>query len=95
MDVWDQEFVDLVVPGHFTIGTSGNGGFEFGAVFGQMDCHVEKQGNRERLAFTWEGNDECDPANGRGWITVKGDQMKGHIYFHLGDDSGFAARKGT
>ena len=42
MDAWDQDFVDLVVPGHFTIRKDGTGCFQFGAVQGEMDCRIEK-----------------------------------------------------
>jgi hypothetical protein len=39
-----------------------------------------------------EGNDESDPASGRGWAALEEDgSLRGHIYFHLGDDSGFRA----
>ena len=38
--------------------------------------------------FSWEGNDECDRASGRGWAALKAvGSLHGHIYFHLGDDS--------
>jgi hypothetical protein len=44
------------------------------------------------VEFTWEGNDESDPASGRGWAVLEeGGSLSGHIYFHLGDDSGFRA----
>jgi hypothetical protein len=44
------------------------------------------------VEFTWEGNDESDPASGRGWAALEEDgSLRGHIYFHLGDDSGFRA----
>ena len=51
MDQWDQEFVDLVVPGHVTIGKSGKGSFEFGAVEGEIDCRMRKTDKHERLDF--------------------------------------------
>jgi len=44
------------------------------------------------VEFTWEGNDESDPASGRGWAALEEDgSLRGHIYFHLVDDSGFRA----
>ena len=34
------------------------------------------------------------PASGRGWATLNPDgTLVGHIYFHLGDDSGFRAER--
>ena len=43
--------------------------------------------------FTWDGNDEMDPAQGRGWAALNGDEIEGRIYFHQGDDSPFKAKK--
>jgi uncharacterized protein YndB with AHSA1/START domain len=93
MDQWDQEFIDLVVPGHVTIRKSGKGSFQFGAVEGEMDCRMQKTGKGERLEFTWDGFDEGDRVSGRGWVLVDGRTMTGHLFFHLGDDSAFEAMK--
>jgi hypothetical protein len=52
---------------------------------------VERDG-RPCVEFSWEGNDECDPASGRGWAVLEEDgSLRGRIFFHLGDDSGFTA----
>ena len=49
---------------------------------------------RSTARFTWEGNDEMEHVFGRGWTSVRPDgSMRGHIYFHQGDDSEFVARK--
>lgn len=93
MDEWDQDFVDLVVPGHIRIRRDGSGSFQFGAVQGEMDCRLEKSADNTILGFSWDGSDECDQASGRGWITVNGKRMEGRIFFHLGDDSNFTAEK--
>jgi len=45
------------------------------------------------VEWTWDGNDEMDPAQGRGWAVLKGDELHGMIYFHQGDDSEFVAKK--
>jgi hypothetical protein len=46
------------------------------------------------LGFTWDGNDDCDHASGRGWAVLEEDgSLSGRIYFHLGDDSGFRAAR--
>jgi len=93
MDKWDQDFVDLVAPGHIKIQKDGSGAFQFGAVQGEMDCRVVKTADHSILEFSWDGSDECDHASGRGWVSVNGKQMEGHIFLHLGDDSGFTAEK--
>ena len=93
METWDQEFVDLVVPGFFAFRKNGTGEFAFGAIEGALDCRAEVQGAARRLAFTFDGVDEGDQVSGRGWVEVNGVEMTGRIYFHQGDDSGFRARK--
>jgi hypothetical protein len=30
---------------------------------------------------------------GRGWVVVRGDELRGMIFFHSGDDSDFVAKK--
>jgi hypothetical protein len=93
MELWDQEFVDLVVPGHLTITKDGMGSLEFGAVEAELDCRVESVGGIERLDCSFERADEGDPVFGRGWAAIEGPTMNGRIYFHLGDDSGFTATR--
>jgi hypothetical protein len=93
MSEWDQDFVDLVAPGHLTIKEDGTGQFQFGAVEAGIDRHIEKIGEAERLTFTFEGSDEGDDVSGWGWAEVKGGKMNGWFSFHLGDDSTFKAEK--
>lgn len=92
MDLWDQEDVDLEGPAFIEFGKGQSGQFRFIAVNGWMDCRHTERNGRTAVEFTWDGNDECDPANGRGWAKLQKDgSLTGHIYFHNGDDSGFKA----
>ena len=92
MDLWDAEAIDLLGPGYIQFGADRTGRFRFIAVEGWMDCHSGRRDGRPCVEFTWEGNDESDPASGRGWAALEEDgSLRGHIYFHLGDDSGFRA----
>jgi len=53
---------------------------------------AQERHGRPYVEFTWDGNDECDPASGRGWAKLEKDgSLKGRIYIHDGDDSGFKA----
>jgi hypothetical protein len=91
MDLWDQEAIDLLGPAFIEF-KDRSGQFRFIAVEGRMDCRHGQRKGRPSIDFTWEGNDECDPASGRGWVTLQQDgSLTGHIYFHHGDDSGFKA----
>jgi len=93
MEQWDRDFIDMVAPGFFEFRKDGTGEFQFGCVHGYMDCRTEECAGRIRVGFSWEGNDECDPALGRGWAEVDGDVLPGQFYFHQGDQSWFKAAK--
>jgi hypothetical protein len=41
MEAWDQEYINMEVPGHFTSKKEGTGHFQFGLVQGEMDCRME------------------------------------------------------
>lgn len=45
------------------------------------------------MEWFWEGNDEMDPAQGRGWAKLEDDKLHGMIFIHLGDDSEFVAKR--
>jgi hypothetical protein len=93
MEQWNQDYIDLVVPGFITFGEDNLGEFQFGTVEGSLDCRIESYGEGERLEFSWEGSDEMDPASGRGWAMIKEGQLHGWLSFHEGDESGFIAVK--
>ena len=62
-------------------------------VQGQIDYRIENTGEIDRLEFSWEDQDENDVAIGRGWAVIQNDRLEGRIYFHLGDDSWFKAKR--
>ncbi|MGH2734542.1 MAG: hypothetical protein ACRDKZ_03095 [Actinomycetota bacterium] len=92
MDLWDRDAIDLVVPAFIQFASDQSGQFRFIAVEGWMDCHHRRREGRPTVEFTWDGSDDCDPASGRGWATLQVDgSLRGRIFFHHGDDSGFTA----
>jgi hypothetical protein len=93
MEQWDQDYIDLVVPGYFAFREDNLGEFQFGTVHGEIDYRVEPYQGTERLEFSWEGEDEMDPVSGRGWAIIEDGQPQGRLYFHEGDESGFVAAK--
>ena len=93
MEQWDQDYIDMEEPGHVTFEKGGSGGFHFGCVDATLDWRYDT--SIDRVGFTFDGSDEGDQVNGRGWAKIEGPQMVGHIAFHLGDESGFKARKGN
>jgi hypothetical protein len=93
MTEWDEDYLNEEVQAFIEIEPSGRGKFHFGYVRGIMDCRESTRDGKPSIEWTWDGNDELDPAQGRGWATVEGDQLQGMIFFHQGDNSGFVAER--
>jgi hypothetical protein len=92
MDLWDLDAIELLGPAFIEFNIDGTGRFRFIAVEGFIDWKIDQRREGRYLDFTWDGDDEGDPASGRGWIEVDRDgSLLGHVYFHLGDDSRFRA----
>ncbi len=93
MDQWDQDYVDEEVEGFIEFDSKGLGSFQFGCVYGQMDHRDSTRDGHPCVEWTWEGNDESEAAMGRGWAVLEGEELKGRIFFHMGDDSEFRCRR--
>lgn len=93
MEAWDEDYVNMEVPGHFTFNKDGTGQFQFGLVQGEMDCRIETNDGKERIEFSSEGQDDMYPPSGRGWALIENDELRGQIFIHQGDDSAFRARR--
>jgi len=92
MNLWDFEAVDLMWPAFIELESDRTGRLRFIAVQGWMDCVHGRRDGRPCVEFSWEGDDDGDRASGRGWAVLEPvGSLRGHIYFHLGDDSGFRA----
>lgn len=63
-------------PAFIQFGQDGTGRFRFIAVEGWIAGTA-----RASVEFTWEGQDDCDPASGRGWAALERDgTLSGHIF---------------
>ena len=83
-----------VQPGFIEFGNDGLGSLGFIVVTGELDCRDADRDGQPGVEFSWQGSDEGDDASGRGWAALNPDgTLVGHIYFHLGDDSGFRAER--
>ena len=94
MSAWDEDYIDEE-EGYFEFDEKGGGGFHFGYVQGSMDCKPTTRNGEPAVEWTWDGNDEMDSAQGRGWAVLKDEELHGMILFHGGDDSGFVAKRAT
>lgn len=94
MDLWKQDDVDLVAPGFIEFGRDGSGSLGFIAVEGGIDWRDAPRQGCPGAEFSLEGFDEGDQVTGRGWAVVEEDGLlRGHIYFHLGDDRPASRRR--
>jgi hypothetical protein len=93
MEQWDQDFVDEEVEGCFEFDAKDNGSFQFGYVSGQVDYRFATRDAKPSIEFSWEGSDEMDPAQGRGWAVIDGDELSGMLFIHHGDESAFKAKR--
>jgi hypothetical protein len=93
MSAWDEDFINAEVQGFIEFEEKGSGEFQFGYVRGGMECCLTTREGEPAVEWTWDGNDEMDPAQGRGWAVLKGDELHGMIFFHGGDDSEFVAKR--
>ena len=96
METWAQKYVDLVVPGFVEFTYEDDllmGTFQFGTVSGGLDCRLRDVGGVTFIDWSWQGQNDTDPGNGRGWAQLVDGRLVGWIFIHAGDDSAFRATK--
>ena len=93
MDQWEEEYLDEEGEAFIEFERGQTGQFHFGYVHGEIDYRLTTLDGKPAIEFTWDGHDEMDPAQGRGWAILDGEDLKGEIFFHLGEESGFVARR--
>jgi hypothetical protein len=97
MEMWDEDYFNMEVQAYIEIDSNNQGDFQFGLVAGGLNGRVvddvDVEG-KKRFEFTWSGFDECDPAEGSGWVRFKQpDILEGEFSIHDGDDSTFLAKR--
>jgi hypothetical protein len=95
METWDEDYFNEEVQAFIELGANGKGHFQFGYVRGYMDWRLTTREGEPAVEWSWEGNDEMDPAQGRGWAKMQDGDLHGMIFIHLGDESGFVAKRAT
>lgn len=81
---------DMVLSGAYILFGKNSGEFVFDGLTGSI--HGACKG--DAVEFTWEGNDEMEPASGRGWADLQDDgSLEGEICLNNGDDIAFIARR--
>ena len=91
-DLWDRDYLDLVVPAAMTIGADGHGEIAYGA----MQASLELEYSRSMVVFTWAGFDEMDPVSGTGSAELNDDgTIEIAFAYHLGDEAVLKAERMT
>jgi len=93
MSTWGEDDFNEEVQAFIDFDDDGGGSFPFGYVQGHLDYLIMNRGEEPAIEVTWEEGDGADGTSlsGRGWATLRGDELHGSIFIHLGDDSGFIA----
>lgn len=94
-DVWDVDDLDVMDPAHLTLEPKGHGRLGLLAIEAELDYRVVQREGLPAIEFSFEGSDEGDQISGRGWAILDGEQLRGHLFIHQGDDSGFTAARGN
>lgn len=95
METWDEDYFNEEVQAFIEFEDNETGHFQFGYVSGYMDWRPTTRAGQQAVEWSWEGGDGADatPLTGRGWAKLEGDDLHGMIFIHLGDESGFVARR--
>jgi hypothetical protein len=91
---WGEDYLNEEAQAFIEFEDDGTGHFQFGYVQG----YTWRPGTRDgqpAVEWTWEGTDGADRTDmtGRGWAKLEGDHLRGLIVIHLGDASGFVAKR--
>jgi hypothetical protein len=92
MPTWDDDYLDEEMQAFIEFDDKDVGEFHFGYVHGSMDCRLTTRDGEPAVEWSWDGNAEMDPAQGRGWAVLRGGELHGMIFLHMADDSEFVAR---
>ena len=80
---------DMAAPGAYILFCKSGGEFAFDCLTGSI--HGVCEG--DAVEFTWEGNDEMEPASRHGWAGLRDHgSLEGEICLNNGDDIAFIAR---
>jgi hypothetical protein len=94
-EVWRRDVLDLLQIAFFRFDEDSVFG-EFGlvALGGGLHCYHGQRDGKPLVDFSWNGDDDGRPKNGRGYAMLESDgKLHGRLYIHQGDDSGFVAER--
>jgi hypothetical protein len=93
MEMWDHDALDLVAPATLSLGKDHDGKMSFNAIEVWIDYRVARRDGFPAVEFSFQGHDEGDEVSGRAWAILDGGQLRGRLFFHMGDESSFVATR--
>ncbi len=95
MTGWDEAYFNEEVQAFIEFEENGTGHFQFGYVQGYIDWRPATRDGEPAVEWSWEGSDGADMTEmmGRGWAKLENGDLDGMIFIHLGDESGFVAKR--
>ena len=58
-----------------------------------VDYRLCEREDKPAVEFTWDGHDEMEAAQGRGWMVLDGVELTGRLFFLFGDESGIMLKR--
>ncbi len=93
MEMWDINDLNLVAPATLSLRKDHEGETRFIAVEVWLDYRVARRDGFPAVEFLFQGHDEGDEVSGRAWAILDGGQLRGRLFFHMGDESSFVATR--
>jgi hypothetical protein len=91
MSTWNERYFNEEIQASIEFKEDTLGEFQFGYVRGDIDYREGLRDDELAVEWSWEGTDGADgtPLTGRGWAVLRGDELHGMIFTHMGDESEF------
>ncbi len=94
MPDFDEEYLNAEGQAYIRFDQDDMGGFHFGYVHGIMDHRLAEQDGKPVAQWSWSGNDEDHPAQGRGWAVLRdAGTLEGVICFRQSAEHSFRAQR--
>ena len=94
MQGWDKSNLDLLgEPAHIEFLRNHQGEFQVLALFGNWDWKLDVRNGKPSAEFSWFGDDDGSPVNGRGWAVLEDKLLHVKIFIQDGDDFELIAKR--
>ena len=93
-ELWDADALDTMQSAFIKFDDESIGSFGMIVISAGIDCRFGMREGKPLVEYTFDGDDDGHPFTGRAWGVIGEDgKIRGRMYIHLGDDSGFVAER--